>query len=125
MALTAQTDGKEWGCDVTHMIGSAAVILESVKAGPGTIFGISLSNSTATIYYLQIFNRTTAPTASSATDFMFSIPIPANTAVGGREISILKGIGCSVGIAMKLCGGLAGNDNTICATGVSVVLLTK
>jgi hypothetical protein len=126
MALTAQIDGKDFGCSTAHIQATAAVIREVIKAASGTIYAISVSNTNATVYYAQIFNLATPPVASDGTGFMFSIPIPANTAVGGREMGIpVKGIGCPDGIAIKICGGGAGNDNSVAATGVTVTVFYR
>lgn len=100
----------------------------SVEASSGTIYGISLSNTTTTVYYLRLYNLVAAPTCSSATGFVESIPIPPAAAagqVGGREIQYNIGKAFSTGISYCITGGPSSTDNTNAAAGVFVSILWK
>lgn len=100
----------------------------SVKGSAGTLYGLSLSNTTTTVYYLRLYNLSSAPTCSSATGYVSSIPIPpaaASGQVGGREIQYNIGKAFTTGIAFCVTGGASSTDNTNAATGVFVESLYK
>jgi hypothetical protein len=97
----------------------------NVKNGAGTVYHYSLSNTTATKYYLRMYNLSSAPTCSSATGFVESIPIPASTDGGGRERPQNIGQAFTTGISycITASSGSTANDNA--AAGVFVSILYK
>lgn len=111
----------------THYTTSAASTnATSVKASAGNVYGFRLVNTTSTLYYLRMYNLATAPTCSSATGFVESIPIPHSTGAGAGVAwpnPVPQGYG--TGIAFCLTGGGSSTDNTNAATGVYVTLLYK
>jgi len=111
---------------LTHYAAAAASTnATSVEASSGTVYHYSLTNTTSTIYYLRMYNLASAPTCSSATGFVESIPIPANTSGGGRERPMNIGQAFTTGIAYCITGGASSTDNTNAATGVLVSILYK
>jgi hypothetical protein len=111
---------------VTSYITSAASTnATSVKAGPGNVYGYSLINTTATLYYLRMYNLAAAPTCSSATGFVETIPIPASTTGAGVQRTQPNGQTFSAGIGYCLTGGGTSTDNTNAAVGLYVTLLWK
>lgn len=92
----------------------------SCKASAGNLTGVSLVNTTATTYYLRLYNSASAPTCSSATGFIESIPI---LATGGIAYVDLAGEAYSTGIGFCLTANGASTDNNAAATGVYVKLL--
>ncbi len=98
----------------------------SVKGSAGTLVGMNLINTTTTIYYLRMYNASSAPTCSSATNFVRTWPIPpaaASGQAGGIAASLpVQGVAFSTGIAFCLTGGPTSTDNTNAATGVFVNL---
>ena len=111
---------------LTHYAAAtASTNCTSVEASSGTVYHYSLTNTTSTIYYLRMYNLASAPTASSATGFVESIPIPANTSGGGRERPMNIGQAFTTGIAYCITGGASSTDNTNAAAGVFVSILYK
>jgi hypothetical protein len=53
------------------------------KASQASVWGVRLVNTTTTIYYLRLYNLAAAPTCSSATGFMETIP--DSSSCGGRR----------------------------------------
>lgn len=105
----------------THAIQSAASTnATTVKAARGDVFGIHAINTTATLYYLRLYNLAAAPTCSSATGFVETIPIPASTTGAGVVLTFPVGKTFITGIAYCLTGGGTSTDNTNAATGVYV-----
>ncbi len=97
-----------------------------VKAGPGVPYGFSLVNCSATVIYLRMYNLVAAPTCSSATGFVETIPIPASTACAG--VQRYQGLGqadYTTGIAFCATGGGGSTDNTAAVTGGYITILYK
>jgi hypothetical protein len=98
----------------------------SIKGSAGNVYGIRAVNTTSTIYYLRMYNSSAAPTCSSATGYIESIPIPHGTAAGaGIAFPQPFGQSYTTGIGFCLTGGGSSTDNTNAATGVYVTILYK
>jgi hypothetical protein len=111
---------------LTHYVAAtASTNAANVKASAGTVYHIAASNLTSTVYYLRMYNLATSPTCSSSTGFIETIPIPASTAVGGRERETVIGQAFTTGVAYCITGGPNNNDNTNAAVGVYVTIIYK
>lgn len=110
------------GCSMSTFLSAVSNNLTAVKASAGNIYSIVVVNTTATIYYLKIFDGT--PTMGS-TSANWNIPIPANTSAAGVVIPLPVPISCATNISVALTGGLALADNTNAATGVAVNIAYK
>lgn len=98
----------------------------SVKGSAGNLYGIRAVNTTSTLYYLRLYNSSSAPTCSSATGFIESIPVPHASGNGAGIVSMQPfGQGFATGIGFCLTGGGSSTDNTNAATGVYLTLLYK
>lgn len=98
----------------------------NVKASAGRVSSISVINTTATLYYLRLYNLAAAPTCSSATGFLVSLPIPASTTGAGLSISFPNGgIAFDTGIGYCITAGSGGTDNTSAATGLFGLIAYK
>jgi hypothetical protein len=96
------------------------------KASAGNLYAIHVTNTTTTNYFLRLYNSGSAPTCSSATGFVETVPAlgaSANGGVNGRVNQIPQGF--SSGIGFCLTGGSSSTDNTNAATGVTITLLYK
>ncbi len=118
-------NGTTWdrcnGTSTLHYATSAASTnATNVKASAGTVSTISVVNTTATLYYLRMYNLASAPTCSSATGFVNTIPIPASTSGAGIVIPITLPHAYTTGIGYCLTGGGSSTDNTNAATGVYI-----
>jgi hypothetical protein len=91
----------------------------NVKNAAGSVYYIHVTNTTGTTYYLRLYNLSAAPTCSSATGFIESIPI-LGTSPNGRALSV--GMTFGTGIGFCLTGGGSSTDNTNAATGVYISL---
>lgn len=123
VGLAAGTTG---GCTPGGAASAASTNATSVKASAGTLCGGIVINTTATLYYLRLYNLATAPTCSSATGFVATIPIPASTTGSGTLLQFGPfGAAFSTGIAYCLTGGGSSTDNTNAATGVYLAYAAK
>lgn len=112
----------------SYTAAGASTNATSVKNAAGTMFGLSGTNTNTTIYYLRLYNLSSAPTCSSSTGYVSTIPIPpaaASGGAGGREIQYNIGKAFTTGIAFCITGGPSSTDNTNAATGVFVEILYK
>lgn len=104
-----------------NVLATASTNATSCKGSAGNLYGYSLTNTTTTVYYLRLYNASAAPTCSSATGFVRSIPIPPAAAaggVGGIVDNGTFGVQFSTGIGYCLTGGSSSTDNTNAAAGV-------
>jgi hypothetical protein len=118
LGATASTTDATVECPI---VSAATNNATNCKASPGNLYGYEIYNTTTTTYYLRLYNTASAPTCSSATGFVRSIPIPAASAagqVGGLVRLTPVPVGFSTGISYCLTAGSANNDNTSAATGV-------
>ncbi len=112
----------------SYTAAGASTNATSVKGSAGTVYGYSLSNTTTTVYYLRMYNLSSAPTCSSSTGYVATIPIPpaaSSGLVGGREIQKNIGQAFTTGVGFCITGGSGSTDNTNAASGVFVEILYK
>lgn len=117
-AATATATAAATACNI---LSAASTNATSCKASAGNFYGFDIFNTTTTIYYLRLYNLATAPTCSSATGFIRSIPIPPAAAAGGAGGAVSNqgvGVNYGTGIAYCITGGSASTDNTNAATGI-------
>lgn len=85
-------------------------------------------NSTTTAAYLRIYNLASAPTCSSATGFIKSVPIPAASAAGvfgGVVVPNVIPVNYATGIGFCVTGGGSSTDNTNAPAGIYIALKYK
>lgn len=92
-----------------------------VKGGQSALYNVITINTTATIYYLKLYDKATAPTCNSDT-VVASYPVPygAASSGGGFIQPRSAAAGYNLGLGFCLTGALADNDNTSAATGVAI-----
>ena len=85
----------------------------STKAAPGTLYGFSLCNNTASAKFFKFYNKATAPTVGTDAVF-FKVQIAAN---GCRDHTFPRGAFFPNGIAFAITGAEANSDTTAVAAG--------
>lgn len=108
------------GC---YLVSAASNNATNCKASAGSLYGIRIVNTTDTIYYLRLYNLASAPTCSSATGFIESIPIPASTDGNGVVWSTMNPVAYSTGIGFCFTSGSSSTNNGSAATGVFGAIL--
>lgn len=94
----------------------------SVKATPGQLYGIRVSNTNASARYLKIYNSATAPTLGAGTPVR-RIKVAGNSE---RDIVFPVGLEMTTGIAFALTTGAADSDaNRVAANEIIVELEYK
>lgn len=107
-----------------HYLSTASTNATSVKATPGALYSVVAVNTSATVYYLKLYDKATAPTCASDT-VVQTYPVPPNTAYNPVVIPFTAPVGFQAGIGFCLTGGIADNDNTNAATGVAINLVFR
>lgn len=107
------------------LISAASTNATNCKNAAGNVYGFRFVNTTATLYYLRMYNLSSSPTCSSATGFIETIPIPASTSGAGIVAIEPMGEAYSTGIGFCFTGGSSSTDNTNAATGVFGTILYK
>jgi hypothetical protein len=110
------------------VVSAASTNSTNCKGSAGNFYGFELYNTTTTVYYLRLYNTSSAPTCSSATGFIRSVPIPPASAAG-QEGGIVRmspiPVGYATGISFCLTGGSSSTDNTNAAVGIFGAILYK
>lgn len=104
-----------------NILSAASTNATSCKGSAGNFYGFEIYNTTTTVYYLRLYNTASAPTCSSSTGFIRSIPIPpAGSAgqVGGIVSNLVFPTNYGTGIGYCITGGSSSTDNTNAATGI-------
>lgn len=86
----------------------------NIKATAGQVYHISVSNNSATLVYLRLYNAGSGFNGcASATNLLYQFGVPANTSGSGYVEDISMGLGgFTTGISMCLTAGYANTDTT-------------
>lgn len=90
-----------------------------VWTGKALVRSVVAINTTATIYYLKLYNKPTAPTCGTDIPDQ-TYPVPASATGAGLVVSAPVGMLFGTGFGFCLTGAIADNDTSSAATGVAV-----
>ncbi len=97
------------------VIGTASTNSTGCKGSSGNVYGFRFVNTTATTYYLRMYNLASAPTCSSSTGYVETIPL---LPTGGIVSIEPMGESYSTGIGYCVTGGGGSTDNSNGAAGI-------
>lgn len=89
-----------------------------VKASAGTLYGIVLSNPTATGTFVKFYNKTTAPTVGTDVPVV-TIPVAAGACVVHEYGAV--GLRFGTGIAIAATAGALATDTAVTVAGVQIL----
>jgi hypothetical protein len=115
---------RDWtvaGSTPVHYLSAATTNSTNVKATAGTLLSLTAVNTTATLYYLKLYDKATAPTCGTDTP-VHTLPVPASATGAGLTVNPFPGLNFANGIGFCLTGALADADATSAATGVAINL---
>lgn len=118
VGATTSSSASVSGCNI---LSAASTNSTNCKATTGNFYGYDIHNTTTTVYYLRLYDLAAAPTCSSATGFIRTIPIqPASAAggVGGEVNNITIPVNFVNGFGYCITAGSSSTDNTAAATGI-------
>lgn len=85
-----------------------------VRNGRTLVTSIVAANTTGTVYFLKLYDASTAPTCGSGTP-TWTVPIPANS-----NVVIATNVAHYVGLGFCIVGGIADNDTSAAAAGAVI-----
>lgn len=84
-----------------------------IKAGAGQVYKISVTNNSATVNYIRLYNATTGFNGcNSATNLVYANAIPASTSGSGILDQWDAGMAFATGISICVTSGYASTDTT-------------
>ena len=107
----------------TWLASAASNNATNVKNAAGTLYTVTVTQSTTTAMELKLYNTSSSPTCSSATSLVDIIPIPSNATSPGFHLPYPVGRAFSTGISFCLVAfgnPAAGTDNSNAVTGATV-----
>lgn len=97
----------------------------NVKASAGTVYDLTIINTTTTLGDFRWYDSASAPTCSSATGVVSNLPVQSNAVSPGFHLNYPVGKNFVNGISFCYTGAVADNDSTTPATGVQINLTYK
>ncbi len=94
---------------------------QNPKGSAGQLYGYNLTNVSASIRYVKIYNKATGPT--SADTPVLRLTLPGNASGAGCNTSFESGIAFSSGIGIRITTGQADSDTGAVTAGDVVVNL--
>ena len=119
---SAQNAAQSVGGQPLYYLSAANTNSTLMHSGWTTVIGITVINTTATVYYLKLYNKATAPTCGTDTPVQV-YAVPASTSGNGFTTSVP--IGFPLGAGFCLTGGIADNDTSNAATGITLNFVYK
>lgn len=110
------------GLTVSSTLIAAGTNATSVKASAGQLYKIEVTNNSANIGYLKLYNTAGTPTAGSGTP-VIRLMCPGNASGAGAFSSFDNGVTFGTGIGFTFTGGIADADTTSVAASAFIVNL--
>ena len=111
MTPTPTTNG---GLSFSRLISAATTNATLIKSTAGNLYGIWVSNTSASTRYLKLYNMTTAPTVGTSVPVM-TIALPSGF---GGDLNVgTHGISFTTGISMAITAGYADADTAAIVAG--------
>lgn len=114
--------GTAGGLSISSAIMAATTNATSVKNAAGQLYAVEVTNNSANIAYLKIYNSASAPTPGSGTP-VIRLMCPGNASGAGIVRSWENGIAMGTGIGYAFTGAIADNDTTAVAASAFIVNL--
>jgi hypothetical protein len=119
VALQPTTAG---GCTISSTLIASGTNATSVKASAGQLYKIEVTNNSANIGYLKLYNTAGTPTAGSGTP-VIRLMCPGSASGTGAFSTYDNGVAFGTGIGFTFTGGIADADTTSVAASAFIVNL--
>jgi hypothetical protein len=110
------------GLTIKSVLIASGTNATSVKASAGQLYKVEITNNSANIAYLKIYNTAGTPTAGSGTP-VIRLMVPGNASGAGAFSTYTNGIAFATGIGFTFTGGIADADTTSVAASAFIVNL--
>jgi hypothetical protein len=119
---STQTPTTSGGLSIYRLLSAATTNGNNIKASAGQIYGWYLYNTAASVKFVKLYNKASAPTVGTDTPVM-TIPLPATS---GANVFTDSGIAFGTGISVAITGAVGDADTTaVAANDVIVNFLYK
>lgn len=110
------------GLTISSTLIASGTNATSVKASAGQLYKVEVTNNSANIGYLKIYNTASAPTAGAGTP-VIRLMVPGNASGTGVLSTYDNGVAFATGIGFTFTGGIADADTTSVAASAFIVNL--
>lgn len=110
------------GLTISSTLIAAGTNATSVKASAGQLYKVEITNNSANIGYLKLYNTAGTPTAGSGTP-VIRLMVPGNASGTGTLSTYDNGVAFATGIGFTFTGGIADADTTSVAASAFIVNL--
>lgn len=110
------------GLTISSTLIASGTNATSVKASAGQLYKIEVTNNSANIGYLKIYNTAGTPTAGSGTP-VIRLMCPSSASGTGAFSTYDNGVALATGIGFTFTGGIADADTTSVAASAFIVNL--
>lgn len=109
----------------SQTIGAATTNAKLIQTGARVVTGIAVFNFSTSNRFLKLFNKAEIPVVGAGGDTpVLTVPIPANTSIGGAIIPIDSPIDeFPLGLGMAITQGIASNDGSALSSPNDVLVL--
>lgn len=109
------------GATPFHALSAASNNATSLKQEPGTVYDITIIQTTTTLGDFRLYDTAAnPPTCSSATGVVANYALQSNATTPGLHLTFPLGKAFANGIGFCLTGAVADNDNSNFVTGVQI-----
>jgi hypothetical protein len=119
VALQPTTSG---GCTISSTLIASGTNATPVKGSAGQLYKVEVTNNSANIGYLKLYNTAGTPTAGSGTP-VIRLMCPGSASGTGAFSTYDNGVSFGTGIGFTFTGGIADNDTTSVAASAFIVNL--
>lgn len=93
-----------------------------IKAAPGTLYSVTIIQTTTTLMDVRFYDTATTPNPASATGMKLNLAVQSNATSAGATYNFGPfGIAFTTGIGVVITGANANNDNTNAVTGLNLI----
>jgi hypothetical protein len=127
LSLVSVADAQVVPCDLfpcslgVHFLSASSTNATSVTARQTALYNVITVNTTASIYYLKLYDKASAPTCGTDTPIAtYPVPFGASSSGGGFQMSRGTALGFSLGMGFCLTSGIADADTGVAVTGIAI-----
>ena len=112
------------GALISRIVAAASTNLTQAKSGQGKLYGYSISNTTASAFYVKFYNILSGSVTVGTSAIIMTLYVPASTTISG-QFSADLGLDCSTAISYATTANAADNDTTVIGAGPLIQIIYK
>ena len=104
------------GALISRIVATASTNVTSIKAGTGKLYGYSISNTTASAFYVKFYNIASGSVVVGTTAIVDTLYVPATGTWTGTFVGDI-GIGFATAISYSTTANAVDSDTTVIGAG--------